>query len=163
MNARRTAPTLTAVLAVLAFLVTIPATAAEAEVRDLTPQFATSGFAVERLQAFEVGGVVVLRGRTFDPSAAEAATLYARVLGYPRVANLIQISEAPNDHEIRRQAERELAMHRSLHGSRLSVASTKGVVVLRGSVKNDMQREMAVAVLRSVEGVREVRAELARE
>lgn len=163
MNARRTAPTLAAVLAVLALVVMVPADAAESDVRNLTPQFASNGFAIDRLQAFEVGGVVVLRGRTYDRGAAEAATLYARVLGYPRVANLIQILEAPNDIEISRAAERELAMHRSLHGSRLSVNSDKGVLVLRGRVKNEAQKDMAIAVLRSVEGVREVRAELERE
>ena len=163
MNRNRTAPTLTVVLAVLTLLVTIPAAAAESDVRNLTPQFASNGFAIDRLQALEVGGVVVLRGRTYDRSAAEAATLYARLLGYSRVANLIQILEMPNDIEIRRAAERELAMHRSLHGSRLSVASDNGVLFVRGRVKNELQKDMAVAVLRSVQGVREVRAEFDRE
>lgn len=165
MRTPRPAPALLTVIAVLAALLALPAAAAEPQpqVRNLTAQFAGNGFAVERLQVYEVGGVVILRGRTFDRGAAEAAGLYAQVLGYGRVANLIQVLEAPDDHQIRREAERELAVHRALHGSRLSVDSKQGVLTVRGSVRSDMQREMALTVLRSVEGVREVRAELQRE
>ncbi|MGZ8867214.1 MAG: BON domain-containing protein [Thermoanaerobaculia bacterium] len=42
----------------------------------------------------------------------------------------------------------------------MSVESEKGIIFLRGSVRHDLQKDVAVAVLRSVEGVREVRAEL---
>ena len=155
----RTSKSLLAVLT-LTSIVAVPLFAAEPAVRDLTPQFAGNGFDVDRLAVYEVGGVVVLRGRTLDRGAAEAAGLYAKVLGYQRVANLIQIQEAPNDIEIRREAERELAVHRALHGSRISVQSLDGVVTIRGRVSSDAQRDMALAVLRSVDGVREVRAEL---
>ena len=160
MTTPRTARNLFAVLAIALTFIAVPAFAAEPEVRNLTPEFAGNGFAVTRLQVFEVGGVVVLRGRTYDRGAAEAAGLYAKVLGHQRVANLIQVLEAPNDIEIGREAERELAVHRALQGSRLSVSSQQGVVTVRGRVNNDMQRDMALSVLRSVEGVREVRAEL---
>ena len=141
-------------------LVVLPASAATPEARNITAQFAASTDTVDRLQVYEVGGVVILRGRTYERSAAEAAARQARSLGYTRIANLIQILEAPDDANIQREAERELALHRSLGGSQLSVESEKGIIFLRGSVRHDLQKDVAVAVLRSVEGVREVRAEL---
>lgn len=153
----------TAVVAVLLALVALPAAAATAEARNITSDFVDTGFAIDRLQAFEVGGIVVLRGRTYDRSVAEAAGIYAQALGYSRVANLIQVLEQPNDELIRRDAERELALHRALGGTRLSVESEKGVVFLRGQVQHEMQTEMAINVLRGVDGVREVRAQVERE
>src|SRR5688572_21869432 len=163
MTFHRTAPKLAAALAVLVALTALPASAAAPEARNITAQFVGDSLDVDRLQAFEVGGVVILRGRTYDRSAAEAAGLRALVLGYSRVANLIQVLEAPNDAAIQREAERELAMHRSLNGSQLSVESDKGMILLRGRVKHELQEEMAVAVLRNLDGVRGVRAELERE
>jgi osmotically-inducible protein OsmY len=164
MTTPRAATTSLVVAAVLAIFLAVPAAAAEpAAVRNLTAQFAGNGFAVERLQAFEVGGVLILRGRTLDRSAAEAVGIYAQVLGFQRVANLIQVQESPDDQMIRRAAERELAMHRALDGSRISVQSQEGVITLRGRVRDDAHRDMAMAVLRSVDGVREVRAELERD
>ena len=151
------------VLVVLLTFVTLPAAAASAEARNITSNFADTGFAIDRLQAFEVGGIVVLRGRTYDRSVAEAAGIYAQALGYKRVANLIQVLEQPNDEIIRRDAERELALHRALSGTRLSVESERGVLFLRGQVQHAMQAEMAVNVLRAVEGVREVRAQVEQE
>ena len=147
---------------VVSALTFVPASAAAPEARNITAQFVSMTPDIERLQVLEVGGVVVLRGRTYDRSAAEAAARSVQRMGYSRIANLIQILEAPNDVNIQREAERELAMHRSLGGSQLSVASEKGILFLRGSIRHDLQRDIAVAVLRNVEGVREVRSELVR-
>lgn len=163
MTTPRIAQALTAVLAMLFLITAVPASAAAPEPLDITAQFADASFSVDRLQAFEVGGIVILRGQTALRSSAEAAGAYAQRLGYTRVANLIQIVESPNDVTIRRDAERELAVHRSLDGSRISVESENGIVYLRGSVEHPMQKEMAVAVLRTVDGVREVRDQLERE
>ena len=149
-----------AVLVVLLTFVTFPAAAAPAEARNITSEFADTGFAIERLAVYEVGGIVVLRGRTYDRSVAAAAGIYAQALGYERIANLIQVLEQPNDEIIRRDAERELALHRALGGTRLSVESERGVVFLRGHVQHALQADLAVNVLRNVEGVREVRAEV---
>lgn len=160
------APKFTKILASAALigaLSILPAAAAAPEARNLTAQFAASAPEIERLQVFEVGGVVILRGRTYERAAAEAAARTVHAQGYSRIANLIQIIEAPNDAIIQRAAERELAMHRSLGGSQLSVESEKGVIYLRGRIQHDLQKDVAVAVLRSVEGVREVRAELVRD
>ena len=149
-----------ALLTTLLTLAILPADLAAAEpapVRDLTAQFVRTGLDIERLQAFEVGGIVVLRGRTYERSAAEALGRHAQRLGDDRVANLIQIVELPDDAEIRRLAEQELAYQHALEGARLRVASEKGVVVLTGSVSHQAQADVAVAVLRSLEGVRSVR------
>jgi osmotically-inducible protein OsmY len=162
MTAPRTAPTLTAVFAAL-FLMAVPASADAPEARDISIQFTSAGSSVQNLQAFEVGGIVILRGKTALRSAAVELGKHAQSLGYSRVANLIQVAEAPNDAEIRREAERELSIHRSLAGSRISVESLDGIVYLRGQVQHEMQTEMAVAVLRNVEGIREVRSQLERE
>jgi len=143
-------------------LTMVPASAGAPEARNITDQFASIALDIDRLQVIEVGGVVVLRGRAYDRSAAEAAARSVQRMGYSRIANLIQILEAPNDVNIQREAERELALHRSLGGSQLSVASEKGIIFLRGSVQHDLQKDIAVAVLRSVAGVREVRSELVR-
>ncbi|HUP45975.1 MAG TPA: BON domain-containing protein [Thermoanaerobaculia bacterium] len=158
----RTAPTLTAVLAVLFLLVATPASSSVPEVRNLGSQFAELGLAIQELQAFEVGGIVILRGRAETRSAALAAGERAQALGYTRVANLIRIVRVPNDAELRRDVQRELAVHDSLAGSRISVDAENGIVYLRGSVQHEMQKDLAVAVLRSVDGVREVRAQLER-
>jgi osmotically-inducible protein OsmY len=146
----------------LSGLTIVPVSAAAPEARNITAQFASITPDIDRLQVIEVGGVVVLRGRAYDRAAAEAAARSVQRMGYSRIANLIQILEAPNDVNIQREAERELAMHRSLGGSQLSVASEKGIIFLRGSVQHELQKDIAVAVLRSVEGVREVRSELVR-
>ena len=159
------APKFTKIIASAALvtaLAVVPASAAVPEARNITAQFAANAPDVERLQVFEVGGVVILRGRTYERSAAEAAARTVQAQGYSRIANLIQIIEAPNDVTIQREAERELAIHRSLAGSQLSVESEKGIIYLRGRIQHDLQKDIAVAVLRSVEGVREVRSELIR-
>lgn len=137
-----------------------PAVAAPARVNDLTPAFRTAGIQLDRLQVFEVGGVVVLRGRTYDRALAEQAGRHAITLGYSRVANLIQILEAPDDQAIERAAERELTVHRGLDGCRFHVQANSGIVRVAGRVRHELQKDMAVAVLRSVDGVREVKAEL---
>lgn len=134
--------------------------AAPAPINDLTPAFQSAGIHFERMQVFEVGGVVVLRGRTYDRALAEQASRHALSLGYLRVANLIQILEAPDDQAIERAAERELTVHRGLDGCRFNVKASSGVVRVAGRVHHELQKDMAIAVLRSVDGVREVKAEL---
>jgi len=67
----------------------------------------------------EVGGIIVLRGRTSDRAAAEKAATVAQTLGFSRVANLIQVADAPDDARIMRAAERELSVHRGLDGTQI--------------------------------------------
>lgn len=129
---------------------------------DLTQAFRDAGATIDRLQVVEVGGIVVIRGRADEKLAAEEVGLLARRLGYVRVANLIQVIEAPDDAVIERAAERELTIHRSLDGCRFSVASKKGILSVNGSVTHELQKDVAIQVLKNIDGVREVKLQLAR-
>ena len=134
------------------------------EPADLTPAFAAAGFTgIERLQVFELGGVVLIRGRSYDKAIAEEAGRFALTLGYTRIANLIQVMEPPDDREIERTAERALTIYRALDGCRFTVASDKGVVRLGGTVQHDQQMDVALQIVRNIDGVRQVRADLERE
>ena len=127
---------------------------------DVSTRFVLPGSQIDRFRAIEVGGVVVLRGRTSDREAALSAGRIAQALGFLRVANLIEVIEAPDDIRIQRVAERELATDRSLQGCRFTVASHAGYVQLRGSVYSELQKEMAVALLQNIDGVRGVTSDL---
>ena len=129
---------------------------------DLTPVFHSALPGIENLRAFEIGGIVVLRGRAHDYATAEQAGVFAQTLGYTRIANLVQIVAAPDDQAIERIAERELALHRSLDGCTFHVDSDHGVVTVAGNVHEDTQKDLAVAVLRNIDGVKQVRADLVR-
>jgi osmotically-inducible protein OsmY len=128
---------------------------------DLTSSFISAG-SIQRLEAFEIGGVVIIRGRTYDRAAAAEAGRIAQRLGYSRVANLVQILTRPDDDAIEREAERELSIHPSLDGSRLRVRSLQGVVHLDGRVTHELQKDVAIHLLRNIDGVSAVRADLRR-
>lgn len=127
---------------------------------DLTPQFRSAGLAIDGLRAFAIGGVVVIRGRVYDRSVAEDAGRLAQSLGYSRVANLVQVKSPPDDAAIERYAERELTIHRSLDGCTFHVDSDRGILNVNGTVQNDVQKDVAIQLLRNIDGVREVHAEL---
>lgn len=127
---------------------------------DLTPEFRKAGLAIDKLQAFEVGGIVVIRGRAGSSAVAEEAGRFAQKLGYTRIANLVQILAAPDDAALARQAERELAQQHSLDGCTFHVASEKGVIKVAGLVDHELQKDMAIQLLRNIDGVKDVQAEL---
>jgi osmotically-inducible protein OsmY len=154
--------TLAAALISSALLLGGSAHAASAPANDLTPSFKAAGIQIDRLQATEVGGIVILRGRVADRAAALEAGRFAQTLGYKRVANLIQVTTPPDDAAIARKAERELAIHRSLDGCNFRVGSDKGVVRVAGTVRHELQKDVAVELLRNIDGVRAVRADLDR-
>jgi len=148
---------------VIAFsLCAVPAFAIQPAAHDVTPQLVTAGVTVDGLRAVEVGGIVVLRGRTASRSAAEQAATVAQSLGYTRVANLIQVSQAPDDERIERAVERELSVYRGLDGTQIAVDSTNGNVVLTGKVYSELQKDMAVSLVKTVDGVRSVQVALQR-
>jgi osmotically-inducible protein OsmY len=136
--------------------------AANVDTVDLTSKFQAAGLRVAGLQAVEVGGVVVLRGKADDVASAAAAGTLAQSLGYPRVANLIQLVEPPDDQAIERFAERELGLRRALDGCQFRIDSNHGVVHLAGKVQYELQKDVAINVVRQIDGVREVRADLQR-
>jgi osmotically-inducible protein OsmY len=151
----------TVAIAVILIALTPAALAAAPQEVDITNQFRTAGVNVDRLQVYEVAGIVILRGRVADKAQAAALSEYASSLGYTRVANLIQI--APNmDAEITRAAERELTIHRSLDGCRFRVSADQGVIKVAGSVRHELQKDVAMQVLRSIDGVKSIQVDLNR-
>jgi osmotically-inducible protein OsmY len=140
-------------------LVAVPSFADNTTTVDVTSQIQPA-VNVDGLSAVEIGGIVVLRGRTTDPSVAARAGVLAKNLGYARVANLIQVTTPPDDAAIERTAERQLAIHRALDGCQFHVDSTGGVVTVAGKVSHELQKDVAMGVLRQIDGVRSVRADL---
>src|SRR5437764_7571384 len=151
-----------AAVAIAVSLSAIPAFAIQPSVHDVTAQLVSAGVTVDSLRAVEVGGIIVLRGRTADRASAEQAAAAAQSLGYARVANLIQVVQAPDDARIERAVERELSVHRGLDGTQIAVDSTNGVVRLTGKVYSELQKDMAVNLVKTVDGVRSVQASLRR-
>lgn len=159
---RRPAPTLTALCLTILTAAASPAAVRRTSVpqpNDLTPQFVAAGINLDGLQVFEIGGIVLIRGRSFSKADAENAARFAQSLGHKRVANLIQVVEPPDDVAIVRTAERELTIYRPLEGCRFKVDSNLGVVRVAGTVQHDMQKDLALQIVRNIEGVRQVRAE----
>ncbi|HSP35406.1 MAG TPA: BON domain-containing protein [Thermoanaerobaculia bacterium] len=130
---------------------------------DLTPQFRSAALPIANLRVWEIGGIVLIRGEAIDRAVAQQAGVLATSLGYSRVANLVSVVAPPDDAKIQRAAERELSRHRSLDGCKLSVDSKQGVVHVAGTVAEADQKDEVVTVLRTVDGVRDVRAELLQE
>ena len=135
--------------------------AATPEEVDLTATFRGAGAAVDRLQVYQIAGIVIIRGRAPNQAEAAAVSKIAHELGYERVANLVQIVE-DRDVEIARKAEVELAVTRSLDGCRFRVSSENGVLRVAGSVKHELQKDVAVQVVRNIDGVRSVEVDLER-
>lgn len=139
-----------------------PAMLAETpQTADLTDTFRGAGAAVSSLQVYEIAGIVIIRGRTADKAQAEVLSQYARSLGYQRVANLVQTVQN-NDAAIARRAEVELSVHRALDGCRFHVSADQGVVTVNGLVRHELQKDVALQVIRSIDGVRRVEMDLAK-
>jgi len=155
---------LSAILFSALFAAAIPASSQAAEhasaTVDLTPAITSGVNGISGLSAVEVGDIVVLRGRATSRDAAEKATTLVQALGYHRVANLIQVIEPADDVAIMRLAERQLGMSRGLVGCSFKVDSNNGVVRLGGNVSSELQKDMAVAMLRNIGGVKSVSSTL---
>jgi osmotically-inducible protein OsmY len=148
-----------ATVAALLFMA-LPAVAEQPKVNDITPALVQAGAHVDNLRAVEIGGIVVLRGRTADQVAAVQVATLAQGLGYARVANLIQITQPVDDIAIERLAERQLGLSRGLEGCKFHIDSENGVVQLNGTVQYELQKDMAVRLVRSIDGVRSVQSTL---
>ncbi len=146
----------------MALFFAVSAIAEPPATHDVTAQFVNGGAIVEGFRAIEVGGIVILRGHARDTASAEQAALVAQTLGYNRVANLILVDAVPDDGRIARAAERRLALQRGLDGTQIVVESSNGVVRLSGTVSNELQKDMAVDVVRNIDGVRSVQMALKR-
>lgn len=151
-----------AVAITVALTVLSPAAfAATPQTTDLTQTFRGANSDVDRLQVYEISGIVIIRGRAADQAQAETLNQYAKSLGYERVANLVQIVKH-EDAALVRAAERELTVHRALDGCQFRVTSDKGVVTVAGNVRHELQKDVALAVVRSINGVRSVEVNLSR-
>ena len=148
-------------IAAILILMSPAVLAVQPQTNDITDQFRDTGATVDRLQVYEVSGIVIIRGRSTDKAQAEIIGRHATSLGYTRVANLIQIVEN-TDVQMTRAAERELTIHRSLDGCRFTVSADKGVIRVAGSVQHELQKDVAVQVLRGISGVKSVEANLDR-
>jgi osmotically-inducible protein OsmY len=155
---------LSAAIFVALLTLTLPALARNNEppTTDITARFAGGGFSIDGFKALEVGGIVVLRGKTFDPAEAVRAADYARNLGYERVANVVTIAEMPNDSAIERSAERALAAHRTLDGCTFHIESLQGFVHVGGRVQYETQKDVVAGLIRTIDGVRDVKVDLER-
>ena len=153
-------------LILVALLSTLPAMARNTtptpQANDVTARFADGSFNISGLRAIEVGGIVVLRGKTTDPAEAARVGDFARNLGYERVANVVTILSAPDDELIERSAERALASHRTLDGCTFQIDSQQGIVHIAGRVQYELQKDVAADLVRSIDGVREVKLALER-
>ena len=157
----RTAVKVAAIAALFIALNPVALAATQSDTVDLTPQFLTAGANVQRLQVYQIADIVIIRGRAADKDQAAILSQRAAALGYARVANLVQTVEHA-DADITRRAERELTLHRALDGCRFNVKSDDGVVRVAGKVRHELQKDVAVQVLRSIEGVRSVEIDLQR-
>jgi osmotically-inducible protein OsmY len=116
---------------------------------------------IDRLSVRTAGDIVILRGNA-DTATAEAAVAVARNLGATRVANLIAPATPFNDDAIRRDAERQLSMNRSLDGAKIRVTCSEGVLRVDGTVQHELQIDVARSIARSVRGTRQVQVGLVR-
>ena len=149
-------------LVVALHLPTAAAASKQPPTNDLTSAFRAANLGIDDLRVVEVGGIVVIRGRAIDKAGAEAAGTMARGLGYERVANLVQIIEQPDDDAIELRAERALARQRGLDGCKFQLDSDNGVLRVAGTVQFELQKDMAIQILRGVDGVRTIKSDLRR-
>lgn len=151
---------LSATFAALLLLSTNPSLrAADVATNDLTARLAAAGVNVQGLHAVEVGGIVILKGKTTDHAIVDNAMAGIRNLGYTRVADLVTVTPPPDDAAITRTAERKLGI-RALDGCSLRVDSSNGVLLVAGSVHYELQKDVALGALRNIDGVREIRSNL---
>ena len=145
------------VLAALLLASAAPVSAAALPVNQL---LIDAGITVSKLQVTEAEGIVIIRGRVSDRHSIERAKSVLIANGYPRVANLLQLATHTHDADLQRAVERALATSRSLEGCRFNVRTEGGVVRLTGSIQHELQKEVASALVRNVDGVRQVVNEL---
>ncbi len=151
------------IAAVFAVVLIAPAAwAVQPDTKDVTALFANSGVAVEGLRAVDVGGILVLRGRTVDAAQAQAVAGYAKTLGYTRVANLVRVDPGVDDAALERSIERQLSLSRGLDGCQIKLKSQDGVVHMTGTVQRELQKDFALEVVRNVDGVKSVQSDLQR-
>lgn len=149
-------------LAVAALVCLFVPTFASASTSAIEAALTHEGIHVSRLHVIESEGITIVRGQVSRADHASRITQIVGSLGFQRVANLVSVVPLPDDEAIVLNAERELALTRSLEGCRLIVASRDGAVTVRGTVQSELQKDLAEQVIRRIAGVRSVTAALDR-
>lgn len=149
-------------IGLLLLLVPVPAMGQSEGAEAIAQAITRAGIHVDRLKVIPVEGILIVRGQVHDLQSFRRVGALLNELGYPRVANLVKITPAPDDEAIERAAERELIMTRALDGAKFNVQSRNGVVIISGKVLHELQRDAAINIIRGVDGVRQVRANLSR-
>lgn len=132
-------------------------TAANAEILpSLYSTLATQGIDTTRIQIVEVEGIVIVRGRVADRSEIARTSSVLQQQGFVRVANLLQVSRQPDDERIRLLVERALTDSPALDGCKFRVSTSKGVVTIGGTVREELQKEFVTDITENVDGVKSV-------
>jgi len=148
-------PTFARTYAALAAVILLLTPAAMAATTD-TLHSRLSNLGIRSINIAQVGEILIVRGKTTDPTLVPRAREIATLMGHKRVANLVQFVATPDDDAIARAVERQLSLTRSLEGTRLSVDSNEGVVRVAGTVRSELQKELARSLALDVDGVRSV-------
>ena len=127
---------------------------------DVTAIFVDGGVTIDRLVVVQIGGIVLVRGRTADPAMAVEAMRFAARHGYGRVANMIEIVPGIADGAIETRARHQLEIAQELEGCRFQIDSTGGILRLRGQVESEHQKGFAARLVGRIDGVKEVRSAL---
>ncbi len=157
MKTRIAIPAIALVIAVLMMLIPAAAHGQTTAVEPIYQAVQDAGLHVDDLMLIPVEGIVIVRGKVHDQESFQRVTGLLKKLGYLRVANMMKIVPPPNDQEIRRAAERELGINRSMDGARLRVHCENGIVTIHGRVEYELQRDAAINIVRGIDGVRDVR------
>lgn len=144
--------------AALAAALTLGVAAGSAHADTSTPEqlLASCGIDTSRVRVASAEGIVIVKGKVPDRESIRQATEILRSAGYARVANLLVVSSRPDDEVLQRNVERQLLRTRSLDGCHFRVITRAGVVTLQGTVRQDLQKDVATDLVKNVDGVREV-------
>ena len=115
-------------------------------------------------------GVVTLQGTADNQAEKDLTTQYAKdVDGVTRVDNEMTVvpnsssstaGEKIDDASITAQVKFALLAHRSTSAVRTQVETDHGVVILRGNAKNQAEIDLATALARDINGVKNVKNEM---
>ena len=123
----------------------------------LRDHLAARGVAVENMVVTDVDGILVVRGNA-SASVVDAVRNVGQELGFNRV--VVAVRSVPSaDEKIEETAERRLSESRLFDDCRFSVEAIDGIVVIRGAMPREIQRDAAVEMLRGIKGVRGVKTD----
>jgi len=123
-------------------------------------------------QVYVTDGVVTLKGTAANQAQIDLTTAYARdVDGVKDVVNDMAVaagtepapslSDRVDDASITAEVKLTLLVHRSTSALNTSVATTRGVVTLTGTAKNQAQIDLTTKLVKDIQGVKDVHNEMA--